>query len=200
MKKVKIVTIVVLVVAVCSLCGFCSYRCSHRNIDYRSKANKELKINIPEEWECIYHNRGTCFNGEGAEYYVFQTNERDEEFFKDFSAIPDTEFEEEVIEEKRINFDEGIHLDKHMYIDSEYLFDFSEPYEWYQKDVRVPKNELVTCLRKVYMIYQSERLYIFADHFKVTPTPDELESLSSSENQIKKAKTRLKRGLFSLKP
>ena len=198
MKKGKIVTIIVLVVAVCSLCGFCSYRCSHP--DYRSIANMELRLNIPEEWECPYYNGGTYFNGEGTEYYVFQTTERDEEFFKDFSAIPDTDFEEEVIEEKRINFDEGIHLDKHMYIDSEYLFDFSEPYEWYQKDVRVPKHELVTCLRKVYMIYQSERLYIFADHFKVDPTPDELESLSSSENQIKKAKARLKHGLFSLKP
>lgn len=178
MKKTKIITIVVLLVAVCSLCGFCSYRCSHK--DYRSMANKELKINIPEEWECLYYNRGTYFNGEGAEYYVFQATDRDEEFFKDFLAIPDTEFEEEVIEEKRINFDEGIHLDKHMYIDSEYVFDLNEPYEWYQKDVRVPKHELVTCLRKVYMIYQSERLYIFADHYKVDPTPDELESLSSS--------------------
>ena len=186
MKKGKIVTIIVLVVAVCSLCGFCSYRCSHP--DHRSIVNMELKLNIPEEWECIYHNRGTTvgFDGDGTEYYVFQTTERYEEFFKDFSAIPDTDFEKEVIEEKRIHFDEGIHLDKHMYIDSEYLFDFSEPYEWYQKDVRVPKHELVTCLRKVYMIYQSERLYIFAHHFKVDPTPDELESLSSSENQIKK--------------
>lgn len=180
MKKGKIVTIVVLVVAVCSLCGFCSYRCSHP--DYRSIANMELRLNMPEEWECLYYNGGTYFNGEGTEYYVFQTTERDEEFFKDFSAIPDTDFEEEVIEEKKIHFDEGIHLDKHMYIDSEYLFDFSKSYEWYQKDVRVPKHELVTCLRKVYMIYQSERLYIFAHHFKVDPTPDELESLSSSEN------------------
>lgn len=197
MKKAKIITIVILVVAVCAFCGFCSYRCSHT--DYRSLANMEFKLNIPEEWECPYYNGGTYFNGEGTEYYVFQTTERDEEFFKDFSAIPDTDFEEEVIEEKKIHFDEGIHLDKHMYIDSEYLFDFSKSYEWYQKDVRVPKHELVTCLRKVYMIYQSERLYIFADYFKVTPTPDELESLSSSENQIKKAKTRLKHGLFSLK-
>ena len=182
MKKSKIITIVVLVVAVCALCGFCSYRCSHT--DYRSMANMELELNIPEEWECPYYNGGTYFNGEGTEYYVFQTTERDEEFFKDFSAIPDTDFEEEVIEEKKIHFDEGIHLDKHMYIDSEYLFDFSKSYEWYQKDVRVPKHELVTCLRKVYMIYQSERLYIFADHFKVTPTPDELESLSSSERKL----------------
>ncbi len=182
MKKAKIITIVVLVVAVCSFCGYCSYRCSHK--DYRSIANRELKINIPEEWKCVYYNRGTCFNGEGAEYYVFQTTERDEEFFKKFSSIPDTEFEEEVIEEKKINFDEGIHLDKHMYIDSEYVFDLSKPYEWYQKDVRVPKNEIVTCLRKVYMIYQSERLYIFADHYKVDPTLDELESLSSSERKL----------------
>ena len=169
MKKAKIVTIIVLVVAVCALCGVCSYRCSHRNIDYRSKANKELKINIPEEWECIYHNRGTCFNGEGAEYYVFQTNERDEEFFKDFSAIPDTEFEEEVIEEKRINFDEGIHLDKHMYIDSEYLFDLSKPYEWYQKEVRIPEERGSTKIETIRIIYQSDRLYFFETNVRKYP-------------------------------
>ena len=197
MKKSKIITIVVLVVAVCSLCGFCSYRCSHT--DYRSLANMEFKLNIPEEWECPYYNGGTYFNGEGTEYYVFQTTERDEEFFKDFSAIPDTDFEEEVIEEKKIHFDEGIHLDKHMYIDSEYLFDFSKSYEWYQKGLRVPMDELVTRVRVARMIYQSQRLYILVTHTSDDPTPDELESLSSSENQIKKAKARLKHGLFSLK-
>lgn len=195
MKKGKIVTIIVLVVAVCSLCGFCSYRCSHRNIDYRSKANKELKINIPEEWECLYHNRGTTvgFDGDGTEYYVFQTTERDDEFFKDFSATKSDDFESAVNDRKAVSFD------GYSPIDSKYLYNLSEPYEWYQKGLRVPMDELVTRVRVARMIYQSQRLYILVTHTSDDPTPDELESLSSSENQIKKAKARLKHGLFSLK-
>lgn len=193
MKKSKIITIVVLVVAACSLCGFYSYRCSHT--DYRSLANMEFKLNIPEEWECIYHNRGTTvgFDGDGTEYYVFQTTERDDEFFENFSATKSDDFESAVNDRKAVSFD------GYSPIDSKYLYNLSEPYEWYQKGLRVPMDELVTRVRVARMIYQSERLYIFAHHFKVDPTPDELESLSSSENQIKKAKTRLKHGLFSLK-
>lgn len=182
MKKGKIVTIIVLVVAVCSLCGFCSYRCSHRNIDYRSMANMELELNIPEEWECVYYNQGNYFNGEGTKYYVFKTTERDEEFFKDFSTIPNAEFEKAIAEEKKI-FDKEF-FDKHIYIDSEYLYDLSKPYEWYKKEVREPRTKIVTALREAKMIYQSQRLYIFSAHFKVDPTPDELESLSSSERKL----------------
>ena len=183
MKKAKIIIIIVLVLTVCTLFGFCSYRCSHRNIDYRSIVMEELKIDIPKEWECVYSNQGTCFNGEGTKYYVFKTTERDEEFFKDFSSIPNEDFEKAVIEEKENNFDEEF-FNKHIYIDPEYLYDLKEPYEWYQKEVRVPKNKLVTRLREAKMIYQSQRLYIFVTKSKVDPTPDELESLSSSKTKL----------------
>ena len=180
MKKAKIITIIVLVVAVCALCGFCSYRCSHWNIDYRSKANKELKINIPEEWECVYYNRGTTygFDGDGTEYYVFKTTERDDKFFKDFSATKNADFESAVNDRKAVSFD------GYSPIDSEYLYDLSKPYEWYQKGLRVPLDELVTRVRVARMIYQSQRLYIFVTHTSDDPTPDELESLSSSERKL----------------
>ena len=178
MKTGKIIIIVVLVVVVCSLCGFCSYRCSHT--DYRSIANRELKINIPEEWGCIYHNRGTTvgFDGDGTEYYVFKTTERDDEFFKDFSAIKNADFESAVNDRKAVSFD------GYSPIDSEYLYDLSKPYEWYQKGLRVPMDELVTRVRVARMIYQSQRLYILVTHTSDDPTPDELESLSSSERKL----------------
>lgn len=183
MKKAKIIIIVVLVVAICTLCGFCSYRCSHKKVDYRATVNANFNIDIPEEWECIYYNQGNYFNGEGTKYYVFQTTARDEEFFKGFSSMPNADFEKAVVEEKENIFDKEF-FNKHIYIDSEYLYNFSEPYEWYQKEVREPKNKIVTALRKAKIIYQSQRLYIFSTHSKVDPTPDELESLSSSKTKL----------------
>ena len=182
MKKAKIITIVILVVAVCALCGVCSYRCTHKKVDYRATVNSNFNIDIPKEWECVYYNQGDYFNGEGTKYYVFKTTERDEEFFKDFSTIPNAEFEKAIAEEKNI-FDKEF-FNKHIYIDSEYLYDLSKPYEWYKKEVREPRTKIVTALREAKMIYQSQRLYIFSAHFKVDPTPDELESLSSSEKKL----------------
>ena len=185
MKKAKIIIIIVLVVAVCALFGVYTYRCSHKKVDHRSFANRELKINIPEEWECVYYNQGSVgWDGDGTKYYVFQTTERDDDFFKEFSAILDADFEKTVNEIKETNFDNRFNLDEHMLIDSEYLYDFGKPYEWYQKVIRIPVSKNITRVRTARMIYQSQRLYIFSTYVMDDPTPDELESLSSSERKL----------------
>lgn len=141
-----------------------------KNVNYCALVNNNFDIGMPEDLERIYYNRGsTAWDYGGTDYYVFEITERDEEFFEKFSDIPDEDFECDVGEMKRKDFDETIFWDKHMTIDPEYLFDLTKPYEWYKKEVRKPEEGGSTKVETIRIIYQSERLYIFETHVREYP-------------------------------
>ncbi len=120
------------------------------NINYCKVVNKNFDIGMPEDLERIYYNRGsTAWDYGGTDYYVFEITERDEEFFEKFSDIPDEDFECDVGEMKRSDFDEEFFWDKYMTIDPEYLFDLTKPYEWYKKEVRIPDERSSTKVENI---------------------------------------------------
>ena len=140
------------------------------NINYCKIVNKNFDIGMPEDLERVYYNQGsTSWDYGGTVYYVFEITERDEEFFKKFSTIPDDDFEYTVNEMKKNDFDEEFFWDKYMTIDPEYLYDLSKPYEWYQKEVRIPEERGSTKIETIRIIYQSDRLYFFETNVRKYP-------------------------------
>lgn len=108
----------------------------------------DFGIKIPEEWAVLYYNPGSRggWDAGGVAYIVFRVSERDETFFENFQSSKNQEFESYVTSEQGFIF-KGAHE-----IAEEYLFDFSQSYEWYNM-----RNEQFW----VGAIYQSQRLYLF---------------------------------------
>ena len=150
-KTIKLLAAVIAVFTICIGLSGCTLG-GNREPNYRLDIAKEFGIMIPEEWKTVYYNSGSLggWQGDGCAYYVFEVSERDEEFFIKFSQTKDETFESDVMWKKEQNFDKYPSSDP---IDPEYLFDFDEPYEWYEGDVN---------LSRIWMIYQLNRLYMFA--------------------------------------
>ena len=138
-KTIKLLAAVIAVFTICIGLSGCTLG-GNREPNYRLDIAKEFGIMIPEEWKTVYYNSGSLggWHGDG------------EEFFSEFSQTKDETFESDVVWEKEQNFDKYPSSDP---IDPEYLFDFNEPYEWYEGEVN---------LSRIRMIYQSNRLHIFA--------------------------------------
>ena len=152
-KTIKLLAAVIAVFTICIGLSGCALG-GNREPNYRLDIAKEFGIMIPEEWKTVYYNSGSLggWHGDGVAYYVFEVSERDEEFFSEFSQTKDEAFESDVVWEKEQNFDKYPSSDP---IDPEYLFDFNEPYEWYYEKVN---------LSRIRMIYQLNRLYVFASY------------------------------------
>ena len=152
-KPIKFLVSVIAVFTICMGLSGCALG-GNREPNYRADIAKEFGIVIPEEWKTVYYNSGSLggWQGDGCAYYVFEVSERDEEFFSEFSQTKDETFESDVMWEKEQNFDKYPSSDP---IDPEYLFDFNEPYEWYYEKVN---------LSRIRMIYQLNRLYVFASY------------------------------------
>ena len=152
-KTIKLLAAVIAVFTICIGLSGCTLG-GNREPNYRLDIAKEFGIMIPEEWKTVYYNSGSLggWQGDGVAYYVFEVSERDEEFFSEFSQTKDEAFESDVVWEKEQNFDKYPSSDP---IDPEYLFDFNEPYEWYYEKVN---------LSRIRMIYQLNRLYVFASY------------------------------------
>ena len=152
-KTIKLLAAVIAVFTICIGLSGCALG-GNREPNYRLDIAKEFGVMIPAEWEIVYYNSGSLggWQGDGDAYYVFEVSERDEEFFSEFSQTRDEAFESDVVWEKEQNFDKYPSSDP---IDPEYLFDFNEPYEWYYEKVN---------LSRIRMIYQLNRLYVFASY------------------------------------
>lgn len=134
--------------------------CIKREPNYRNDIYETFYISIPQEWDNIYYNGGSLggWQGDGTAYYIFEVTERDEEFFGEFSQTKNEELEETINGIIERQFKDGTNLDQHGPIDPQYLFDFEQPYEWFTL-----KDDIH--LDSIKMIYQQQRLYIFATYF-----------------------------------
>lgn len=114
-------------------------------------------ISIPEEWTQFYYNIGT-YGGSGGDvdYFVFEVSTENDEFFSEFSQEKDEKFE------KYINGAIESKFNNRRTIESEYMFDFAQSYNWFApyKDYYWSS---IGGIAGIYFISQSDRLYVFAD-------------------------------------
>ncbi len=163
LKKIKLLNIILLIL-ICGVFSGCSWFDNNNTESYRLDISQTFQINIPKEWEFIYHNQGSLggFQGEGTCYDVFQPTERDEEFFSSFSDIKNADIEDYLAGQKKNSFD---NYGNGSPIELEYWYDAEQPYEWFFKEV-VDKVFDNGTLRKdkITMIYQSQKLYVMSEH------------------------------------
>lgn len=157
MKFINIIkqsVIIALIALICSVGVFlqgCSIFGNKNKLqEHRYDISREFNINIPQEWECLYYNKGSLggWHGDGTAYYVFSVTERDEEFFSDYSEIKNEEFEESV--DGLIMF-----MFKESPINTDYMYDFNKPYEWFCKYAEYSS---------IRIIYQTQKLHVFASY------------------------------------
>lgn len=93
--------------------------------------------------------------GEGTSFRVFQTEDEKEDFFEGFSDFKDADFEKyvsDIIE---------WHFDKYgSPIDSYYLCNMEQPYEWFMKTVIKDNGRK----QAIAMMYQLQKIYIFTSY------------------------------------
>lgn len=149
-KLATCLTLVIIGITEGVLFGSCTF--GKNESDFRKELDHIFNITLSKEWEQIYHNSG-AFDGwqlDGTNYSVFNVSEYDEDFFWGFSDVKDEEFEKYVEETIKTWFD-GYNSP----IDPQYLFDLHQPYEWFV--VKTSDDTLM-------MIYQSQRLHVFAKY------------------------------------
>ena len=161
-SKIKIKTVifysVILSLCLCAiiLCFFFPYS---GEPNHRRNIYKKFQITIPEEWNVLYFNQGTFggFDGRGKAYYVFDVPAREEDFLSEFSQEKNEELESLVLRMKESGFD----LNGHSPIETEYLYDSGQSYEWYKKTI---ENDKYAGDSYIIFIYQSDRMYTYAQY------------------------------------
>lgn len=161
MKKSKILNIclaifaVVIFVAIFLILYF--YDKPDKSEACREDVYNSFEILIPQKWECLYHNQGSLggLQGEGTSFRVFQTEDEKEDFFEGFYDFKDADFEKyvsDIIE---------WHFDKYgSPIDSYYLCNMEQPYEWFIKTVIKDNGRK----QAIAMMYQLQKIYIFTSY------------------------------------